>query len=58
MKCFQFAGDIFGRIPFVTLVAAIVCCLGVGLFCGTLYRALDITIHRLFEGLFHYQVPG
>ena len=49
--------DCFGRVPFGSLIAAILVCVGVGLFCGTLNRALHITIVQIFEGIFYYPVP-
>lgn len=49
--------DILGRTPFVSLVATILCCLGVGLFCGTLNGAIRITVGGIFEGLFLFDVP-
>lgn len=49
--------DCLGRTPFASLIATIVCCVGVGLFCATLYRALEITLKGVFEGLFNFPVP-
>lgn len=49
--------DCLGRTPFVSLVATILCCLGVGLFCGTLNGAIRITVGGIFEGLFLFDVP-
>ncbi|ELU01175.1 hypothetical protein CAPTEDRAFT_228771 [Capitella teleta] len=34
-----------------------VLCLGVGLFCGTLFRAIEITTVGIFEELFRFRVP-
>lgn len=49
--------DCLGRTPYGSLIATIVVCLGVGLFCGTGFRALDITINGIFRGLFQITVP-
>ncbi|KAK2168819.1 hypothetical protein LSH36_14g12008 [Paralvinella palmiformis] len=49
--------DCLGRTPFPSIVATIILCLGVGLFCGTLFRALDITLNGIFIGLFWFNVP-
>ena len=51
------ARDCLGRIPFPSLIATIVCCLGVGLFCGFLARALVITLDRIFSELFNLFIP-
>lgn len=49
--------DCLGRTPYGSLIATIVVCLGVGLFCGTGFRALDITLNGIFRGLFQMTVP-
>lgn len=49
--------DCLGRTPFASLVATVIMCLGVGLFCGTFYRALEITIRGIFVDLFWFDVP-
>ena len=49
--------DCLGRTPFISLIATVLCCLGVGLFCGTLYKAIQITVGGIFEGLFMFDVP-
>lgn len=48
--------DVLGIIPFGSIVGAVCTCLGVGLFCGTLYTALDITLRGIFEDLFLFRV--
>jgi len=48
--------DCLGRTPYASLIATTVMCIGVGLFCGTGFRALDITLNGIFEGLFKYHV--
>lgn len=30
------------RVPYATLIATIMCCLGVGIFCGTMYRGVTL----------------
>lgn len=34
--------DIMTRVPYATLIATIMCCLGVGIFCGTMYRGATL----------------
>ena len=51
-----FAEDVFGRTPFGSVIAAVLCCLGVGVYSGTLYRALEITLVGIFENLFFFRV--
>ena len=48
--------DCLGRTPYASLIATTVMCIGVGLFCGTGFRALDITLNGIFEGLFKFHV--
>ncbi|GAB6019057.1 hypothetical protein CHUAL_000683 [Chamberlinius hualienensis] len=33
------------RIPYATLIATIMCCVGVGVFCGTMYKGAALTLH-------------
>lgn len=35
------------RIPYATLIATVMCLLGVGIFCGTMYRGASLTIIML-----------
>jgi len=49
--------DCLGRTPYASLIATTVVCVGVGLFCGTGFHALDITLNGIFEGLFKFHVP-
>ncbi|CAD6219298.1 GSCOCG00004901001-RA-CDS [Cotesia congregata] len=35
--------DCMTRVPYATLIATIMCCLGVGIFCGTMYRGATLT---------------
>jgi len=48
--------DCLGRTPYASLIATTVMCIGVGLFCGTGFRALDITLNGIFDGLFKFHV--
>lgn len=34
--------DCMARVPYATLIATIMCCLGVGIFCGTMYRGATL----------------
>lgn len=45
-----------GNIPFASLIACIVVFVGVGVFCGTLYRALTIILKSVMEELFQFTV--
>ncbi|XP_062586469.1 neuronal membrane glycoprotein M6-a-like [Saccostrea cucullata] len=48
--------DKLGNWPFASLMATIIVFVGVGVFCGTLYRALQIIIINVMEGLFQFTV--
>ena len=48
--------DCLGRTPFASVIATILCCVGVGLFCGALFRAIDITVRGVFRDLFSLNV--
>ena len=39
------------RVPYATLIALILCWAGVGVFCGTLYRGVNLTL-RLLQDVF------
>lgn len=41
--------DCMARIPYATLIATIMCCLGVGVFCLTMYRGATLTNIMLTE---------
>lgn len=43
------------RIPHATLIATIMCCLGVGVFCGTMYRGSTLSI-LMFDEVFHFRL--
>lgn len=43
------------RIPHATLIATIMCCLGVGIFCGTMYRGSRLSINMFLE-VFHFRL--
>jgi len=49
--------DCLGRTPYASLSATILMCLGVGLFCGTGFYALDITLNGIFDNLFKLHIP-
>jgi len=40
------------RVPYATLIALIMCWAGVGVFCGTMYRGVNLTL-RLLQEVFH-----
>jgi len=44
--------DCLGRTPFPSLIATLICGVGVAVFCFALWRALDITLRSIFEELF------
>ena len=39
------------QVPYATLIALIMCWAGVGVFCGTLYRGVNLTL-RLLQDVF------
>lgn len=43
------------RVPHATLIATIMCCLGVGVFCGTMYRGSSLSI-LMFDEVFHFRL--
>lgn len=43
------------RVPYATLIATLMCCVGVGVFCGTMYRGTTLTL-RLFEDVFKLHI--
>jgi len=49
--------DCLGRTPYASLSATILMCLGVGLFCGTGFHAINITLNGIFDNLFKLHVP-
>ncbi|XP_034246581.1 neuronal membrane glycoprotein M6-a [Thrips palmi] len=44
--------DCLTRIPYASLIATIMCCVGVGVFCGTMYRGATLSA-LMFEQVFH-----
>lgn len=48
--------DKLGNCPFASLIATIIVFVGVGVFCGTLYRALQIIIINVMDRLFQFSV--
>jgi len=51
------AGDCLGRTPFVSLIACLVVLVGMGIFCASLYQAVNITVRGIFEELFLISLP-
>ena len=55
--CFKFCWKVFEgqflitQVPYATLIALIMCWAGVGVFCGTLYRGVNLTL-RLLQDVF------
>ncbi|ESO01641.1 hypothetical protein HELRODRAFT_192219 [Helobdella robusta] len=49
-------GSRVAAIPWFSLVATVVMCVGVGLFCGAGFRAAEIVNEGIFKGLFHFYV--
>ncbi|XP_069157507.1 uncharacterized protein M6 isoform X2 [Procambarus clarkii] len=47
--------DCMTRVPYATLIATLMCCVGVGVFCGTMYRGTTLTL-RLFEDVFKLHI--
>lgn len=46
-----------GNCPFASLISALLVFFGVSVYCGTLYRALQIFITRILEEIFGFNVP-
>ncbi|XP_014467424.1 PREDICTED: proteolipid protein DM beta isoform X2 [Dinoponera quadriceps] len=44
--------DCMARVPYATLIATIMCCLGVGIFCGTMYRGATLCA-LMMDQVFH-----
>lgn len=43
------------RIPYATLIATVMCLIGVGIFCGTMYRGTSFAIIML-DQVFHLRL--
>lgn len=43
------------RIPYATLIAGILCCTGIGIFCGTMYRGATLSALML-DQVFHLYI--
>lgn len=43
------------RIPYATLIATVMCMIGVGIFCGTMYRGASVTV-IMMDLVFHQRV--
>ncbi|KAJ8297723.1 hypothetical protein KUTeg_024254 [Tegillarca granosa] len=44
-------GEKLGNVPFASLISAVIVLVGVGVFCGTLYRAIQIILLNVMEEL-------
>ncbi|XP_043289788.1 neuronal membrane glycoprotein M6-a isoform X2 [Venturia canescens] len=47
--------DCMARVPYATLIATIMCCLGVGIFCGTMYRGATLSA-LMMDQVFHIRL--
>lgn len=47
--------DCMTRIPYATLIATIMCIVGVGVFCGTMYRGATLSV-LMFDEVFHLRL--
>lgn len=43
------------RIPYATMIATVMCLIGVGIFCFTMYRGASLTI-IMFDQVFHFRL--
>ncbi|XP_063987961.1 neuronal membrane glycoprotein M6-a isoform X1 [Diachasmimorpha longicaudata] len=48
--------DCMSRVPYATVIATIMCCLGVGIFCGTMYRGATLTT-LMMQQVFYLRLP-
>jgi Myelin proteolipid protein (PLP or lipophilin) len=49
--------NLIAKFPFISFAAMVVLCVGVGLFCGGGFTALQIVLWGIFDGLFHFHIP-
>nr|XP_050868780.1 neuronal membrane glycoprotein M6-a isoform X1 [Vespula vulgaris] len=54
-SCRNMCNDCMARVPYATLIATIMCCLGVGIFCGTMYRGVTIC-SLMMDQVFHLRL--
>ncbi|XP_051164929.1 neuronal membrane glycoprotein M6-b isoform X2 [Leptopilina boulardi] len=47
--------DCMARVPYATLIATIMCCLGVGIFCGTMYRGATLS-SLMMDQVFNFRL--
>jgi Myelin proteolipid protein (PLP or lipophilin) len=47
--------DCMGRMPYATLIATVMCILGVGVFCFTVYRGATLSA-LMFDHVFHFRL--
>lgn len=52
---YEYAKGCVTRIPYATLIATIMCCVGVGIFCGTMYRGTTLSL-LMFDQVFHFHL--
>ena len=55
-KTYSLLSACVSKVPWGTLLATLVVCLGVGLFCGAGHRATEIVNEGIFRGLFKFYV--
>ncbi|XP_050417846.1 proteolipid protein DM beta isoform X1 [Patella vulgata] len=48
--------ECIGKTPFASLIAGLICIIGVGVFCGSLYRALSLIIEGVLNSQFLFNV--
>uniref|UniRef100_A0A1A9WBP3 Uncharacterized protein n=1 Tax=Glossina brevipalpis TaxID=37001 RepID=A0A1A9WBP3_9MUSC len=51
----DFCRSCMARIPYATLIATLMCLLGVGIFCGTMYRGASLTV-IMMDQVFHLRL--
>ncbi|XP_006622403.1 neuronal membrane glycoprotein M6-a isoform X1 [Apis dorsata] len=54
-SCRSICNDCMARVPYATLIATIMCCLGVGIFCGTMYRGVTLG-SLMMDQVFHLRL--
>uniref|UniRef100_A0A1A9V2Y4 Neuronal membrane glycoprotein M6-a n=1 Tax=Glossina austeni TaxID=7395 RepID=A0A1A9V2Y4_GLOAU len=51
----DFCRSCMARIPYATVIATLMCLLGVGIFCGTMYRGASLTV-IMMDQVFHLRL--
>ncbi|XP_076676526.1 neuronal membrane glycoprotein M6 isoform X1 [Andrena cerasifolii] len=54
-SCRSLCNECMARVPYATLIATIMCCLGVGIFCGTMYRGVTLG-SLMMDQVFHLRL--